>query len=218
MNEKDRTMTEENRDLQAEIDELSAMIAEVWAYPASQQKTDTLCKLYADLVDLEDRLSQTCHVPPPPDRARELCIMFQNRDDAFWGIETMKCGRLFTGSPYSGIQCTGFAYRIRQYLGAPARIYRVAAEPPALIAEIADGHDFAVVHGRYVVDPWIGEVELGRIEIPAAGVHFPFGKIVFDLEQPDDAVAIRALYGSLCWAHMEGIEVIADDADWKRFS
>ena len=51
-------------------------------------------------------------------------------------------------------------------------------------AALHDGHDFAVVEGRYIVDPWMVETEaLSK-------------RAVFDLENPADASEICRLYGN----------------------
>lgn len=55
-------------------------------------------------------------------------------------------------------------------------------------AGLVDGHDFVVVDGRYIVDPWIVETE-------ALSPH-----AVFDLENPADAADITRIYGNrLAW-------------------
>lgn len=50
-------------------------------------------------------------------------------------------------------------------------------------AGLVDGHDFAVVDERYIVDPWILETE--------ALSH----RAVFDLLDPSHATEVRRLYG-----------------------
>ena len=50
-------------------------------------------------------------------------------------------------------------------------------------AHLLDGHDFAVVDERYVVDPWIVETE-----------HLS-DRSVFDLNDPSDRAAVRRIYG-----------------------
>ena len=50
-------------------------------------------------------------------------------------------------------------------------------------AILQDGHDFAVVDGRYIVDPWIVETEALS------------NRAVFDLKNPADQAEIRRLYG-----------------------
>lgn len=50
-------------------------------------------------------------------------------------------------------------------------------------AILQDGHDFAVVDRRYIVDPWIVETE-----------HLS-DRAVFDLKNPADHAEVRRLYG-----------------------
>ena len=50
-------------------------------------------------------------------------------------------------------------------------------------AILQDGHDFAVVQGRYIVDPWIVETE--RLSERA----------VFDLKDSTDQAEVRPIYG-----------------------
>ena len=50
-------------------------------------------------------------------------------------------------------------------------------------ADLQDGHDFALVDNRHIVDPWIVETE-----------HFS-ARAVFDLYAPADQIEIRRLYG-----------------------
>lgn len=50
-------------------------------------------------------------------------------------------------------------------------------------AILVDGHDFAVVDGRYIVDPWIVETE--RLS----------DRAVFDLKDPADQAEVRRIYG-----------------------
>ena len=50
-------------------------------------------------------------------------------------------------------------------------------------AILQDGHDFAVVDRRYIVDPWILETE-----------HLS-ARAVFDMKNPADAAEVRRLYG-----------------------
>lgn len=48
---------------------------------------------------------------------------------------------------------------------------------------LVDGHDFAVVENRYIVDPWIVDTECLS------------DRAVFDLESPLDQTEVRRLYG-----------------------
>ena len=59
-------------------------------------------------------------------------------------------------------------------------------------AILQDGHDFAVVDHRYIVDPWIVETE-----------HLS-DRAVFDLKNPADHAEVRRLYGDRrSWRQVE---------------
>lgn len=81
--------------------------------------------------------------------------------------------------------CTNSATYICGVLGH-GDIYGFSADQNPAFGErieIPTGHDFAVIHSRYIVDPWIslytGESEQGT----------------FDLKDPKDAEKIREIYG-----------------------
>lgn len=81
--------------------------------------------------------------------------------------------------------CTNSATYICGVLGH-GDIYGFSAQQNPAFAErvkIPNGHDFAVIHSRYIVDPWIslytGDSEQGT----------------FDLRDPKDAELIREIYG-----------------------
>ncbi len=60
--------------------------------------------------------------------------------------------------------------------------------PQSEVSEIADGHDFVVVDGRYIVDGWLSNVEC----LHATGV--------FDIDDDADLEAIFRFYGNpLSW-------------------
>lgn len=128
---------------------------------------------------------------------------FIGRDDAFWGVVFEDDGAggtysIFEESGHSGVVCTGFADAIRRKLPHRVRVlgFMCRDNPKAVgIARLADGHDFAVVDGRYVVDPWLTEVESGRITVHTGEVVDLGGRGVFDLMDDDDADLVAALYG-----------------------
>ena len=72
-------------------------------------------------------------------------------------------------------------------------------------AALQDGHDFAVVDSRYIVDPWVVETEaLSK-------------RAVLDLENPAHAKEIRQLYGNpLKWSLMAGPSGMAERAGSAR--
>ena len=128
---------------------------------------------------------------------------FTNRDETFWGItETSEGGEFGDGS--SAVQCTGFACAIQKKLG-PDRVkvmgFMTEDNPGTEIETVAEGHDFAVVDGRYIVDPWIAEVE---------GIS---DAIVFDLQDEGDQARISSIYGDqTTWEEVPAGEVAQNDS------
>lgn len=89
--------------------------------------------------------------------------------------------------------CTSWAIQARRLLGARAAIYGFycADNPDATaMARLADGHDFAVIDGRWILDGWLVHVE-GSRDNP-----------VIDLLDPAESETIRRFYG--------------DPAKWER--
>lgn len=81
--------------------------------------------------------------------------------------------------------CTSWAGVVRRALGSRAVIVGFAAgdNPASEVSALADGHDFAIVDSRFIVDGWILNVEcLAK-------------RAVFDLDDPADAPDIERLYG-----------------------
>lgn len=120
--------------------------------------------------------------------ASELTAQFIGRDDDFWDIayDPELGGQVFRNSGISCCCCTGFALEIRRKLGA-ARVgvfgFSLEDNPTSFIAQQAGGHDFAVVDGWFIVDPWLLEV---------AGIG---DCAVFDLGA-SDVREIERLYGA----------------------
>lgn len=88
------------------------------------------------------------------------------------------------GSPT--FSCDSWAEQVKSALPANARVYGFWLEDnhvPAL-ENCCDGHTFAVIDGRFIVDGWLKNVEQLS---PRA---------VFDLEDPADAEAIKHFYGN----------------------
>jgi hypothetical protein len=83
--------------------------------------------------------------------------------------------------------CTTWADDIRERLGEQRVAlfgYDGTENPDTPISKIADGHDFAIVDGRYIVDGWVKYVE---VKLEAQGVY--------DIENDDDLSEIMRLYG-----------------------
>jgi len=122
---------------------------------------------------------------------QELTKQFMGQDDTFWGVEVHEDYSEFTDLGFSGCQCTGFAIRIQEKLGAD-RVkvmgFYVEDNPEAGVGSICDGHDFAVVDGRYIVDPWLVEVETGSITTHKGTKLELDGQGVFDMELEPERV------------------------------
>lgn len=95
-------------------------------------------------------------------------------------------GSKFKHNPFSGTQCTGYAFEVLRRLGhRRVRVVGYATEdnPDAMCGADAGGHDFAIVDGRFIVDGW-------RREVDGYGDE----QVVFDLEADRDLVS--RLYGN----------------------
>lgn len=96
----------------------------------------------------------------------------------------------------SAVCCTEYAIHIYKQLPDRVKIHGFANEnnPTSRVARELihpGGHDFAVVDGRFIVDPWPRLVP---------GV---FEQLVFDLQDAVDAAKVADIYGPQhCWEHM----------------
>lgn len=139
-----------------------------------------------------------------PDRA-SLEKEYLSRNDDYWGIESRdeETGEVvdpythggalqskFKDNSYSGTQCTGYACALRKKLG-PERVqvfgFHSEDNEDSSIGQEAGGHDFAVVDGRWIVDPWVTEFYSDQQGGGSRGV--------FDMQDPEDAAEVRRLYG-----------------------
>lgn len=89
--------------------------------------------------------------------------------------------------------CTSWANYVCEQLPDRAKRFGfwVKENPAPSLARLCDGHDFAVVDERYIVDGWLKNVEC------------VVDRAVFDIQDPADADVIRAYYG--------------DPSKWKPF-
>lgn len=117
--------------------------------------------------------------------------------DEAMGIEWDSEGvsRLPNGS--YAVCCTSCAERVielaTQHLGCGGEIFGWAAgtNPTSVIAgptngarlDTGQGHDFAIIDGRYLVDPWAKHTECSS------------DRAAFDLDDPLDRARVRQLYG-----------------------
>lgn len=140
-------------------------------------------------------------------------IQFESLEalDEFYGIDVEDIGggvgeTQFRDSGYSGTQGIGYAYAIRDKLGegrVRVRGFFEGDNPGTIFGgrdpqfdTVADGHDFAVVDDRYIVDPWVTEFVSG------------IDRGVFDLMDPADRDMISRIYGDPeKWSGLAGLEV-----------
>ena len=140
---------------------------------------------------------------------RLIDSVYRDKGDEFWGVEMTDEGSRFKRTGLSGVTCTGFAVEIFQRNMGCAKIYGFDSEenPTSMIAALAGGHDFAVLEDRYIVDPWLTEVESGEITIHGGMVVPVNGQLVFDLNDPEDEKIITELYGDRSkWRRMPKLE------------
>ena len=110
-------------------------------------------------------------------------------------------GARFKGTDMSAVECTGYACVIRQALGTRVKIVGFSENdnPASKVAREAGGHDFALVDDRYIVDPWVRDVEAFSQQT------------IFDVKSAADAKAIADLYGSQsAWSRLPEAEKLAD--------
>lgn len=91
---------------------------------------------------------------------------------------------VFAYTGLSAVVCTGYAMEVLRRLGAErVKVYGFFADdnPKAKIGQVAEGHDFALVDDKFIVDPWIATVESVSDEF------------VFELGVDDQVIA--ELYG-----------------------
>lgn len=81
--------------------------------------------------------------------------------------------------------CTDWADYVRRAYGKRAKLYGFHTENnPAPGMENFDGHDFAVVDGRYIVDGWLPNIE---------GLHH---SAVIDMQDPAEKETVAKFYGN----------------------
>jgi hypothetical protein len=123
-------------------------------------------------------------IPPAPEKttAETLRGYFLGRSDKFWGIGADN--RI--GGGIDRMNC-GLAPKMCQKLGA-GRVQFVSLHahgcPESSIAQKHRSHYFAIVDERFIVDPWLADVEPSK------------EKGLYDLSAEDDAPDIQRLYGN----------------------
>jgi GH24 family phage-related lysozyme (muramidase) len=120
-------------------------------------------------------------VPAAPDRHAQL---EQMATDEAMGVTFEEDGTSVLPNGEAAVNCTNCARRIIALNGGQGEIYGWEEDNPAKrIVSSEDGHDFAVIDGRYLVDPWAKNVEAGTT------------RAVFDLDSPVDRTEVLRLYG-----------------------
>ncbi|AQH05833.1 hypothetical protein A9R05_43270 (plasmid) [Burkholderia sp. KK1] len=158
---------------------------ELWAYVEEQFGSDEALGIFyrgvnGEAYSLEDGESMNAQLG---DRCPDMYSVFP--DDT------------------SAVTCTNYAVQVARKLKGRTQIFGFANDdnPTSRVAreEIhPGGHDFALVDGRYLVDPWI------RL------VACEMQQICFDLQEATDASLVRDIYGPReCWRRMEAAEATA---------
>jgi len=116
-------------------------------------------------------------------RVNELTVRYGS-DEALGVVYDEEAGASLLPDGRRAASCADCAYYIRS-LEPNTAIYGFWSRENTgwAGAILVDGHDFAVVDGRYIVDPWIVETE--RLS----------DRAVFDLKNPVDQAEVRRLYG-----------------------
>ena len=80
--------------------------------------------------------------------------------------------------------CTNWATYVRRVMGDRATLHGFfsADNPESRIGKDNDGHDFAIVDDRYLVDGWALDMNYAT-------------RAVFDLQGPQDVIVVMMLYG-----------------------
>ncbi len=82
--------------------------------------------------------------------------------------------------------CTNWAAQVKRVFGSRCEIWGFSCEdnPGTDMEDEAEGHDFAIVDGRFLVDGWV--LNVGALT----------EQTVFDLEDPDDLLVVKKIYGA----------------------
>lgn len=137
-------------------------------------------------------------------------------DDPFWiarsGVIPEHEGGDGSVFPDGGLatRCTSWSTYARLALGARAKLYGFFCEdnPSATaMARLADGHDFAVIDDRWIIDGWLFDVE-GALSEP-----------MIDMRDPANAELVRGFYGDpAAWERDRSLEVLIDGEGPQAFA
>lgn len=125
-------------------------------------------------------------VPPPGATFAQIARFVSSIDWNALIADDEGSGSYFLTDGSSGVACTGYANVIRELFGPERAIvygFMTWDNPTSKIGRDCEGHDFAVVDGRYIVDPWAAEVET-------------YDRVgVFDMKNKQMMRRVRILYG-----------------------
>lgn len=137
--------------------------------------------------------------PSPAETTRAwLVARFGAPDSPGWSNTTVGDGgeETFerTGAPT--VMCWSWAQEVVAELGpdrARSSGYFCRDDGSSIMASHAEGHDLAIVDGRYLVDGWVAHVA-------------EIGPCVLDLADPADLAIARTLHEAFsCWTHAPAI-------------
>jgi len=87
----------------------------------------------------------------------------------------------FPGGEHQTRHCTGCARLVTERFGGETRGYWAEDNPLATAGEAEGGHDFALIAGRFIVDPWL--------------YHYYGDSPVLDMDVPAERTEAVARYG-----------------------
>lgn len=125
--------------------------------------------------------------PPPGDPNLESWLEQTFHDEAAYGGNNPDDGESVLANAAPWFQCTSWARMVVDAIPDRSRVmgFFIDDNPDATeIAKYCDGHDFAIVDDRYIVDGWAKNVE---------GIT---SKVVFDMQNPRDKQIILGMYGN----------------------
>lgn len=139
-------------------------------------------------------LNEDWHVPyPVPDTtagtiADHSRALFKVLEESCLLNEDEECHVFPTGKAF--FICTNWADLTRRYFGehrTEVMGYLHINNESSAISQQYEGHDFAIVDGRFIIDGWLTGVGLEQPGRVTPGVY--------DMQHPDDAAEIARLYG-----------------------
>lgn len=115
-------------------------------------------------------------------RAQQLEKLVDKAEDAI-EFDEEEGTSLVPGGEGSAVECTAMARFLKKVVGGELRGYRMEDNPGTKIHDTAEGHDFLVVDGRYIVDHWLKHVQAMT------------DRAVLDLKNKADLAIVKDFYG-----------------------